>query len=64
MRILFSLQAGVEARPTACRPVESGVEALVETIEQRALAWREACVAGDGLKASGGQGSVDALEEL
>jgi hypothetical protein len=37
---------------------------VVEAIEQRALVWREGCVAGDGVEASGGHGSVDALEEL
>src|ERR1700757_5149900 len=45
-------------------PVEGGVEALVESIEQRALAWRQGSVAGNGLEASGGQASVDTLEEL
>jgi hypothetical protein len=44
--------------------VESSVEALIEAIEQRAFAWREVYVSGDRLKASGGQGSLEAREEL
>src|SRR5260370_16382552 len=46
------------------KPIKGSVEALVEAIEQRVLAWREGCVTGDRAQGSGSQGSIDALEEL
>src|ERR1700730_15408725 len=46
------------------KPIKGSVEALVEAIEQRVLAWREGCVTRDRAQGSGSQGSIDALEEV
>jgi len=44
--------------------VEGSAEALVKAIEQQALMCREGGVAGDGIQKTGGEGSVEAVEEL
>ena len=56
----------IERRPEKIveEAIKGGVQAAVEAIKARVFAWREACVAGDGIEAGGAQGGVDPLEEL
>ena len=39
------------------KPIKGSVEALVEAIEQRVLAWREGCVTGDRAQARAVKGA-------